>query len=78
MRASGWWGRGSVVLVAVLVATYLSERGRRQELVETIKDGSDTLINLGLRATSQFGSELTAERLAEQPAFRRRRLRDLH
>lgn len=64
-----------LLIVVTLVA--LSDRARRDELLESIKDASDDLIHLGLRVTSRFGAELTDERRAEQPAFRARRVRDL-
>jgi len=67
-----------VLLVGLgFFAVSLGTVRRREEFNERLKDASDTLVNGTLRATSQFGSELTDERQREQEAFRRLRLRDL-
>jgi hypothetical protein len=66
-----------LVLLGLGAAVMLSSERRREEVLERVKDLSDTLVNDGLRVTSQFSSELTGERRDEQEAFRRIRLRDL-
>jgi hypothetical protein len=60
-----------------MAAMVLGSARRREELLEQLKDGSDTLIIVGLRLTSEFGRELTRERQGEQAAYRRIRMRDL-
>jgi hypothetical protein len=66
-----------IVLLGAVAAAMLTSERRREELLERVKDLSDTLVNDALRVTSQFGGELTGERREEQDAFRRIRLRDL-
>ncbi len=52
-------------------------RGPREQLGERARDVSDALLSFLLRATSEFGRELTAEDWAEQQRWREQRLREL-
>ncbi len=63
---------GLLGLVAVALA-----RGPREQLGEWARDVSDALLSFLLRATSEFGRELTAEGWAEQQRWREQRLREL-
>lgn len=64
-------------VVVAAIAALLCFRMSREWLVEEVKALSDALLLLLLRATSQFGSELTQDGLAEQEMWRQQRLRDL-
>lgn len=55
----------------------LSFRKSRERLLEKVKAMTDTLVVFFLRATSQFGSELTQDGEAEQRLWREQRLRNL-
>jgi hypothetical protein len=63
---------GLLGLVSVALA-----RGPREQLGEWARDVSDALLSFLLRATSEFGRELTAEGWAEQQRWREQRLREL-
>ena len=64
------------LIVVGLCALVLSRR-LRERFMEELKALSDLLLLLLLRATSQFGSELTQDGSAEQKMWRQQRLRDL-
>ena len=68
---------GNVLAVGGLLLTVAVLTVGRERVLEGIKAASDVAVAGLLRASSQFGHELTEERRLEQPAFRYRRLRDL-
>lgn len=67
-----------IIFVAVAsIAALFCFRRSREWLLEEVKALSDLLLLLLLDLTSQFGSELTRDGLAEQKMWREQRLRDL-
>lgn len=66
-----------ILFLIIIAALLLYFRKSRDWLLEEVKAFSDFLLLWVLRATSQFGSELTRDGSAEQAMWRERRLRDL-
>ncbi len=66
-----------LILLALGAAVLLRTPERRERFAEWAKDASDVAVAFLLRATSQFGSELTGEGLGEQQRWREYRERDV-
>jgi hypothetical protein len=67
----------ALFLLSALALTYaLLPRDVRQRLEDQAKEVSDVAVSFLLRATSQFGSELSDEGRAEQGMWREQRMRD--
>lgn len=68
----------AVLFLGLLSVIYaLLPRKIRERLEEEAKEASDVVVSFLLRATSQFGSELSEDGRAEQRMWRDQRLRDL-
>jgi hypothetical protein len=68
---------GTILVVLIGAVVVLCFRRSREWLTEEAKAFSDVLVVGFLRLTSQFGSELTKDGLAEQRMWREQRLRNL-
>ncbi|MGH7830946.1 MAG: hypothetical protein ACREP8_12285 [Candidatus Binatia bacterium] len=66
-----------IILFAAVMAALLLVPKSRARLLEQAKAASDAVLIWCLRATSQFGNELTEEGKAEQKLWREQRLRNL-